>query len=115
MQDYELCGESTRLSEKYLRKQAGQALIQFRYALHQMIDKGFDKLEDLNPNYWTALEEIRESKEAQDKSAKMATIARGQGSKNTTKKSVEQSVLVRLVSKCASLGSCFWRILDVEV
>jgi len=38
MDDYEIHKESSKLSEKYIKQQEGQALIQYRFSLNQFID-----------------------------------------------------------------------------
>lgn len=98
MKSYEIYGDSKRLSEKYVRKQIGIALSQFRFSFNQLIDIGAECPADVNLDYWKVLKQIRESKEGKAKSVKMVNIVKGRSSKNTTKKSVEQSVFLQLVS-----------------
>jgi len=83
-----------------LKKQVGAALIRYRFSLNQYTDRGCDRPGDVKKEYWDILVEKRGTEEAKEKSAKMAEIARGRGSRNTTKNSVRDSVIVNLVSKC---------------
>jgi len=62
-----------------------------------LIEQGEPRPTDIHEDYWKEMKEIRSTPESQQKSEKMAAIARGHGSKNTSKKSMERTLLSKMV------------------
>jgi len=96
--DYHYYGDSNRLSDNYLKKKVGGALIQYRYNINDLIDKGVKRPSDVLKPYWDELVKRRGSEKAKEKSEQMANISRNRTTKNTTKKALEQTLLLELVS-----------------
>jgi hypothetical protein len=63
----------------------------------KMIDRGEDRPVDINPDVWKALEDRRQSPEAQEKSAKMSSISKGKASKESQMRAIEKTMIGELV------------------
>jgi hypothetical protein len=90
--EYEFGGESALLGEKYLQKQVTKGLINFRFNLNQRIDQGHQKPPKLRQEFWEALVKKRSTSELKERSERMANIARGRATKNSTRKALEKTV-----------------------
>ena len=112
--DYQCYGEASRLSEKYLKREVGTCIRTHRFHLRKLIDEGKPKPPELREDFWEKLVDDRGTKEAQEKSTTMASIAKSRGLRNNTRKRVEQATTLQLVrilciSSSAAHSSCnYW-------
>ena len=97
--EYHCYGEASRLSDKYLKREVGTSIRTHRFILRKLIDEGKPKPPELREEFWEKLMDDRGTKEAQEKSTTMASIAKGRGQRNSTRKKVEQATMLQLVRK----------------
>jgi hypothetical protein len=95
--DYHYYGESSRVSEKYLKREVGACIRTHRFHLRRLIDKGKAKPPEIRQDLWQKLVDERGAKKALEKSTTMATIAKNRGQRNSTRKRVEQATTLQLV------------------
>jgi hypothetical protein len=74
-----------------------KGLISFRFNLNQRIDQGQQKPPELQDEFWEALVKKRNIGESKERSQRMAEIARGRATKNSTRKALEKTVIGQLV------------------
>ena len=100
--DWQMCGASKRVSERYLGPIITKSLIVLRYKINCLIDSSASRPEDVSPTHWKELQAIRATEEAQEKSAQMRSISKGKGSVTVQMKAIEREAVSRLVSsrKC---------------
>lgn len=97
--EYEFARKSDLLREKYLQKQVTRGLINFKFNQNQRIDQGQQKPLELRDKFQEALVKKSSTNEPKERSQRMATIARGRATKNSTKKAQEKIVIGQLVSQ----------------
>jgi hypothetical protein len=95
--DYHYYGEASRLGDKYLKREVGASIRTHRFHLRKLIDEGKPKPPEICEEFWQKLVDDRGTKEAQEKSTTMASIAKNRGQKNSTRKRVEQATTLQLV------------------
>jgi hypothetical protein len=76
-----------------------KGLISFRFNQNERIDQGQQKPPELRDKFWEALVKKRSTNEPKERSQRMATIARGRATKNSTRKALEKTVIGQLVSQ----------------
>jgi hypothetical protein len=100
--DYHCYGKYSIVSEKYLKREVGGCIRTHQFYLRKLIDEGKPKPPEIRQDFWERLVEDMGTKEAQEKSTTMASIAKNRGQRNNTKKRVEQATTLQLVSvRCA--------------
>jgi hypothetical protein len=96
-EEWNVVGNVSRLSEKYIGAEVIQALINNRYNLGVLIDAGLPKPPDVLEKYWKKLCEKRATPESKEKFALMASIAKTRGFRNSTRQRVEKAAEKKLV------------------
>jgi hypothetical protein len=77
--DYHCYGEATKISDKYLKWEVGASIRTHRFHLRKLIDEGKPKPPEIREDFWQTLVDERGTKEAQEKSNTMASIAKNRG------------------------------------
>jgi hypothetical protein len=95
--EWELYGDSTKVSKKWLKTEAGKALINNRFTLGRLILAREDKPPEINKQHWDDLVKMRNKPSWLAKSKTMASIAKKRGVRNSTHVKVEHTVSNRLV------------------
>ena len=108
--DWQMCGQSDKVCEKWMRPIITKVLINTRWRLNQLIDNNAGKPADVDPEHWKTLVAMRATEAAQVKSDHMRSISKGKGSTSAQMKAIEREVVSRLVSIQTSYVA-----LDVEV
>jgi hypothetical protein len=90
--EWELNGDSTKVSEKWLKTEAGKALINNRFTLGRLILAGEEKPPEVNKQHWDDLVKLRNKPSWLAKSKTMASIAKKHGVRNSTRMKVEHAV-----------------------
>ena len=93
-----MCGQSERVSKKWMQPYITKTLIHVCWKLNQLIDAGKGKPPGMEQEVWDELKEARGSEAAQQKSAHMHSISKGKGSLTAEAKAIEREVVSRLVS-----------------
>lgn len=96
--DWEVCGDSHKVSEKFFGPIITKGLITLRFRTNQLIDGRKPRPEDLKKEYWDDMVAQRASEGAQAKSAHMRSISKGRASTTAQMRSIEREVVSRLVS-----------------
>jgi hypothetical protein len=95
--DYHCYGESSRVADKYLKREIGTSIRTHSFHLRKLIDEGKPKPPEIREELWQKLVDDRGTKEVQAKSTTMASIAKSRGQRNSTRKKVEQATTLQLV------------------
>jgi hypothetical protein len=90
--------DSHKVSEKWVKTEAGKVLINYRFTLGRLILTGDEKPLEVNKQHWEDLVKMRNKLDWLAKSKTMSSIARKRGLWNSTRLKVEQTVSKRLVS-----------------
>ena len=96
--DWQMCGQSDKVCEKWMRPIITKVLINTRWRLNQLIDNNAGKPADVDPEHWKTLVAMRATEAAQVKSDHMRSISKGKGSTSAQMKAIEREVVSRLVS-----------------
>jgi hypothetical protein len=96
--DWEMCGDASRVSEKYLTPIITKTLITTRYRINQLIDADAKRPDDVSGPYWKKLVALRHTEAARQKSAQMRSISLSKVSTSKQMKAIERQVVSRLVS-----------------
>jgi hypothetical protein len=92
--DWEIYGDSNRISDKLLKSEVGKCHINHRFILGKLILAGEPKTPEVPKQYWKDLVAKRIHLLWLEKSKSMAAIARKRGVRNSTRTKV---VSIRLV------------------
>jgi hypothetical protein len=95
--EWNVVGDASRLSEKYIGAEVTQALINNKHNLGVLIDAGLPKPPDVLEKYWKKLCEKKAMPESKEKSALMASIAKTWGFRNCTRQHIEKAAEKKLV------------------
>jgi hypothetical protein len=95
--DWQMCGQSDKVCEKWMRPIITKVLINTRWRLNQLIDNNGGKPADVDPEHWKTLVAMRTTEAAQMKSDHMRSISKGKGSTTAQMKAIEREVVSRLV------------------
>ena len=95
--DWEMCGQSDKVCEKWKRPIITKVLINTRWRLNQLMDNNASKPADVDPEHWKTLIAMRTTEAAQVKSEHMRSISKGKGSTTAQIKTIEREVVSRLV------------------
>ena len=93
-----MCGESNRVSKKWMQPIITKALIHVRWKLNRIIDRDGRMPAGMDPQVWDDLVAMRGSEASQQKSTHMRQISQGKGSNSAQMKAIEREVVGRLVS-----------------
>ena len=99
--DWQMCGQSDKVCEKWMRPIITKVLINTRWRLNELIDNDAGKPGDVDPEHWKTLVAMRATEAAQVKSDHMRSISKGKGSTTDQMKAIEREVVSRLVSNLA--------------
>ena len=106
--EYDVVGEASTLSEKYVNAEVGKALIQNRFKLGKMIDSGQSKPRGFPTTYWENFKTLRSSKAAKKISYDNAQRAKGRGVRNSTVEKIRKSWIEKLVRKILRSTDSVW-------
>jgi hypothetical protein len=95
--DWEIYGNSNRISDKWLKSEVGKCHINHRFILGKLILAGEPKPPEVLEQHWKDLVAKTNQPSWLEKSKSMATIAQKRGIRNSTRTKVEKAVSVRLV------------------
>jgi hypothetical protein len=95
--EWELYGDSFRVSLKYLKAEVGKAFITLQHGYMKLIDAGEKKPLELSDKYWELLNIKRKKLEEIEKSIEMTRVAKQRGARNSIRLKLEKATLVRLV------------------
>lgn len=101
--DWEISGDNTKVSDKYIQPIITKTLITARYRINQLIDGDHRRPDDVPLAYWKKMVEIRSTDTAKQKSAHMRAISQSKVSTSKKLKAIEREVVSRLVSIQAGL------------
>ena len=96
--NWQMCGQSDKLCEKWMRPIITKVLINTRWRLNQLVGNNAGKPADVDPEHWKTLVAMRATKATQVKSDHMRSISKGKGSTTTQMKAIEREVVSCLVS-----------------
>jgi hypothetical protein len=105
-EEWNVVGDATRISEKYIGAEVTQALINNQYNLGVLIDAGLPKPPEVHEKYWKTLCDKRATPESKERSALMASIAKNRGFRNSTRLRVEKAAERKLV-RFFSIRECY--------
>lgn len=95
--DWEMRGESSKLSDRWVSPIITKILINTRWRLNGLIDAGKAKPPEVNDEQWQTLVRNRGSEASRKLSEHMRSISRGKGSKTAQLARLEKDALVKLV------------------
>jgi hypothetical protein len=95
--DWEIYGDSNRISDKWLKSKVGKCFINHKFTLGKLILAGEPKPPEVLEQHWKDLVAKTNQPSWLEKSKSMATIAQKRGIRNSTRTRVEKAVSVRLV------------------
>lgn len=98
LEDWQMCGDAERLSEKYLQPIITKTLITTRFRINQLIDAKQKRPDDVHGPYWKKLVALRSTEAARQRSAHMRAISLSKVSTSAQLKAIERQVVSRLVS-----------------
>ena len=101
--DWQMCGESSKMCEKWMQLIITKVLINTRWRLNQLIDGNMGKPANVHPEHWKTLVAMRATEATQAKYEHMHSTSGGNGSTIVQMKAIEREVVSRLVSLMACM------------
>jgi hypothetical protein len=95
--EWDIVGPISEISQKYLKSECNQALINHRFQIGKLIKAGKPMPKYMDPQHWERMVETRRTKAWKAKSKTMTNIAQKRGFRNSTRLKVEKSARLQLV------------------
>ena len=93
-----MCGESSKVCEKWMQPITTKVLINTHWRLNQFIDNNMSKPTNVHSHHWRTLVAMRTTKVLQAKYENMRSISKWKGSTTMHMKTIDREVVTRLVS-----------------